>query len=371
MKCRHDMNAKYVLDLVDAPVDQDHSPAIPTSTLHSLFVEFNLTKTTPAANRTRFSIVSAYVDILLVASLKQQRIYSIRWPNISVIVARHHHTNYSPQYVYNPLCNNNNDGGGGGGGGGIGGKSKRRRMGRKSIGMIGFTIDNIHIDLINKVNKLIQRRKKDRRKNAEGSVTMEEEDQQSLIIVNHTKMNAIASLKHKVMDSGDMVNEQNSNTLQLDQLCLYVPIKQTSYSKQILHKSTTAAKNISSVYDATQSKFHQLKYTNAPSIGLLWPPIHHSNHIVGNFFFLHFKRKRRYTLTAAINCFCSLLSSLFSLLSSLFSLLSSLFSLLSSLFSLLSSLFSLKDEINRNHQTCNKIIVVVESCNTGRILVWL
>ena len=130
--CRESLNATYVLDLVDAPVDFDHNPLQATSPVHGLHLLFRRIVTgadhhhDPTAARdcgyyrdcgadaeaaeTESTKLVSNVDVLLVVSETLQRRcekYFNRFTggrSMRILVALHHHTNYAPQLVRDPLC---------------------------------------------------------------------------------------------------------------------------------------------------------------------------------------------------------------------------------------------------------------------------
>lgn len=101
-------HAKYVLDLVDAPVDMDHDPSQNTAPTHQLYSIFSRYLTErlphhhdrppiPDAPSHDDLVLATFVDVVLVASETQKQLYSsvpwwskvkfviVRWPDRSSI----------------------------------------------------------------------------------------------------------------------------------------------------------------------------------------------------------------------------------------------------------------------------------------------
>ena len=227
--CRTTLNASYVLDLVDAPVDQDHLPTLLNSPMHQMYQIFRqflwINQTKSISTNTNTKYMDDNVDILLVASKKQQSIYQLVWPNIEIIVARHHHTNFHPQLVRDPECNKN----------------------ANVVGMIGYTKDNINPSLLTNVQTILK------------------QQDFTLQVIDQTGFNNIdGDINRKdvnVIDGGDRIG------------CPYLPIEDVPSLNRLKSLST----NGTTTGIVGQEVFHRLE--NTPSFGLLWPPMQHSKNV--------------------------------------------------------------------------------------------
>ena len=101
--CRNVQHAKYVLDLIDAPVDMDHDPSQNTSPTHQLYSIFSRYLTTdhlprqhehhqpiPDAPSNDDLVLATFVDVVIVASETQKKLYSSVpwWSKVKFVVVR-------------------------------------------------------------------------------------------------------------------------------------------------------------------------------------------------------------------------------------------------------------------------------------------
>ena len=100
--CRNVQHAKYVLDLIDAPVDMDHDPSQNTSPTHQLYSIFSRYlidhlprqhehhQPIPDAPSNDDLVLATFVDVVIVASETQKKLYSSVpwWSKVKFVVVR-------------------------------------------------------------------------------------------------------------------------------------------------------------------------------------------------------------------------------------------------------------------------------------------
>ena len=234
-RCRNTHHGLYVLDLVDAPIDMDHllsdgSDIQSESVIHKLHQLFHPLNT----NINSSTFLTSNVDVMLVASTYQQRLYELMFPSFRTIVARHHHTNYCPQLVRDPNC----------------GSSSNAIV----IGMEGFTRNNLHAEFVQHVEHHLQ------------------DNGFELLVIDHTSLN-MEKVEVIEVDASD----ESSSSVLSSKGCPYVPLTKTT---SINHQVATD-NDKKSICHPDQHIYHQ--HSISPNIGLIWPPTNHSSEILDMF----------------------------------------------------------------------------------------